>query len=126
MERLTCTVVASPSSHVFLHSLARFVVPCNGHITSCGEVVRERVENIPVSAASLGLCCHALCRHCHRHHGMVIAVQGREKVRKNKNKKDGGRHTLLAHFLAFKGVCTWVLSGVDTGLVVVKAERSEK
>src|SRR5882762_1189950 len=59
MERLTCTVVASPSSHVFLRSLARFVVPCNGHITSCGEVVRERVENIPVSAASLGLCCCA-------------------------------------------------------------------
>src|SRR6266404_2816538 len=55
----TCTVVASPSSHVFLRSLARFVVPCNGHITSCGEVVRERVENIPVSAASLGLCCRA-------------------------------------------------------------------
>jgi len=57
---------------------------------------------------------------------MVIAAQGQEKVRKNKNKKDGGRRTLLAHFLAFKGVRTWVFSGIDTGLVVVKAERSEK
>src|SRR6266404_2147109 len=64
---------------------------------ACGEVVREGLEKggeTDLFRCLTGPVCHALCR-CHRcHRGMVIAAQGQEKVRKNKNKKGGGRCTL--------------------------------
>src|SRR6266404_2906714 len=63
MEQLTCTVIVSPSSHVFLRSLAHFIVPCNGHITSClwgsGEgKARKRWGDRPV------LLPHWACMSC--------------------------------------------------------------